>query len=354
MLQRIHIENFKSLKNVTLDLQRVNVLIGPNNSGKTNLLKALELLKMSAGTPFQVPIDNSFFFKKLEGELILEAHLVDTQKVDDIISVQYVLSNNVLSGKTTFSTYKEKTDKIKASSILESFLRTAMIYEPQLKFFTLPGSLEGNTATLESDLSNIISFLDVLRDQFLENYIRIEKSLNICIPEFSGLRFGKIVAKDFASKEMVSKKLGLYHFNHNVIYWADELSEGVLYFLALLCIIHQPNPPKLLLLEEPERGIHPRRIKEVIGFIKQLAYEKDIQVIMTTHSPLVLDEFSETPESVFIFDKDAEGATSIKNLQKDVIEPENAERTKKNMEPVNYTDALGENWTIGFLGGVPK
>lgn len=43
MLQRIRIENFKSLKNVTLDLQRVNVLIGPNNSGKTNVLKALEL-----------------------------------------------------------------------------------------------------------------------------------------------------------------------------------------------------------------------------------------------------------------------------------------------------------------------
>ena len=73
------------------------------------------------------------------------------------------------------------------------------------------------------------------------------------------------------------------------------------------------------MLEEPERGIHPRRIKEVIGFIKQLAYEKEIQVILTTHSPLVLEEFAETPESVFIFDKNEEGATSIKNLQKDVI-----------------------------------
>jgi len=44
MLKRIHIENFKSLKNVTLDLQPVNLLIGPNNSGKSNLLKALEFM----------------------------------------------------------------------------------------------------------------------------------------------------------------------------------------------------------------------------------------------------------------------------------------------------------------------
>ena len=86
-----------------------------------------------------------------------------------------------------------------------------------------------------------------------------------------------------------------------ITYWADELSEGTLYFLALLCIINQPNPPKLLLLEEPEKGIHPRRIHEVINFICRLVAEKDIQVIMTTHSPLLLDEFAEIAGKCFCF-----------------------------------------------------
>lgn len=203
----------------------------------------------------------------------------------------------------------------------------------------------------------MVAFLDFLRDQHPDLFQKIQFDLNFCIPEFAQIRFENVIPTEEERKafgDKTFKRLGLFDKSRNIVFWADELSEGVLYFLALLCIIHQPNPPKLLLLEEPERGIHPRRIKEVIGFIKQLAYGKDIQVIMTTHSPLVLDEFAETPESVFIFDKDEEGATSIKNLQKDVIEPENAERIKKNMEPVNYTDALGENWTIGFLGGVPK
>ena len=44
MLQKVSIQNFKSLKDVTLELQKVNLLIGPNNSGKSNFLKALELL----------------------------------------------------------------------------------------------------------------------------------------------------------------------------------------------------------------------------------------------------------------------------------------------------------------------
>ena len=47
MLKRVSIQNFKSLKDVTLDLQKVNLLIGPNNSGKTNFLKALEFLNLS-------------------------------------------------------------------------------------------------------------------------------------------------------------------------------------------------------------------------------------------------------------------------------------------------------------------
>ena len=46
MLKRVSIQNFKSLKDVTLDLQKINLLIGPNNSGKTNFLKALELLQL--------------------------------------------------------------------------------------------------------------------------------------------------------------------------------------------------------------------------------------------------------------------------------------------------------------------
>jgi len=136
-------------------------------------------------------------------------------------------------------------------------------------------------------------------------------------------------------------------------FWADELSEGTIYFLALLCIIHQPNPPKLLLLEEPERGIHPRRIKEIIDLIKQLAVEKDIQVIMTTHSPLVVNLFADEPESIFVFDM-KDGFTEIKNLQADIIEPTNKELQEKGIDTEkDYGISLGDQWVYGLLGGVP-
>ncbi len=134
---------------------------------------------------------------------------------------------------------------------------------------------------------------------------------------------------------------------------ADEVSEGTLYFMALLAIIHQPSPPKLLMIEEPEKGIHPRRLHEVMSFIFDLADKKDIQIIMTSHSPQVVNEFEDFPESVFVFDNE-NGETGVRNLLKDIIEPSDKKSEETNLPKINYTKTLGEHWIYGFLGGVPK
>ncbi len=139
--------------------------------------------------------------------------------------------------------------------------------------------------------------------------------------------------------------------NKNV-FWAEELSEGVLYFVAILAIIHQPNPPKLLLLEELEKGIHPRRIGEVIDYLEQLAEDKDIQIILTTHSPIVVDRFSHSPESIFVFDKE-DDATVVQNLA-EIIKEKNDNLEAQNLEKINYEESLGEYWLMGFLNGVPN
>ena len=87
----------------------------------------------------------------------------------------------------------------------------------------------------------------------------IEKDLFRFTKEFESIRLIKVTGD--STTEATFKKLGLADKEDNT-FWSDQLSEGVLYFLALLAIIHQPNPPHLLMLEEPEKGIHPRRIKE--------------------------------------------------------------------------------------------
>lgn len=320
MLKRIHIENFKSLKNVTLDLQRVNVLIGPNNSGKTNVLKALELSLNSHKLFNLSQSQKSRLLYNLEFNNIPKILIKYIHKDFSGLLNEATREIDIYTLKAPWARFNEPQGNLAFHFEKEFNDITLYFINPHLLKKSYP-LLSGNQIVNE-DASNLVAFSDFLRDQHPDLFQKIQSDLSMCIPELTQIRFENVTptendVKIFGDKTF--KRLGLFDKTHNTVFWSDELPEGVLYFLALLCIIHQPNPPKLLLLEEPERGIHPRRIKEVIGFIKQLAYEKEIQVILTTHSPLVLEEFAETPESVFIFDKNEEGATSIKNLQKDVI-----------------------------------
>lgn len=197
---------------------------------------------------------------------------------------------------------------------------------------------------MRADAQNFIPFLYNLRENSRKNFRQLEKDLNACLSDFYSIAIpaenGKLRLKLFADQEEEN------------FFWAEELSEGVLYFLALLCIVHQPNPPKLLLLEEPEKGIHPRRISEVVRFIQQLAEDKGIQVIMTTHSPIVLEEFAYDLESIFVFDKE-DKATIIRNLQHDIIEPHQQKYKEQGLEPLDYQSDLSNYWLMGFLNGIP-
>jgi predicted ATPase len=419
MLQKITIQNFRSLKDVSLELQDVNVLIGANNSGKTNLLKAFTYFDKLLG---QIESDfiETMTEPKLNGNALQEKrdkekneldranfkNLLLKKAVDNISHDDYLIFRFDLNlGNNLFKVYQLEIKSYTSGLIFNDFigetennkvpyfniddeyfvkdnfknisneitvnhlfkgeplieyLSNLQIYQPNPEKLKIPYPLSSDKQLLP-DTSNIVAFLDNMRDEFPSVFKNIIQDLNNCIEDFTDLIFQKVevkikITKDFAPDVdfiEIQKKIGLLDKYGNS-YWAEELSEGTLYFLALLAIIHQPNPPKLLLLEEPERGIHPRRIKEVMDFIFRLASEKKIQIILTTHSPIVLDCFREYPEKVFVFDKDEEGATIVKNLEKDILIPKEEKELANGIEPIDYTRSMGSYWEAGFFGGVPK
>lgn len=350
MLQKVSIQNFKSLKDVTLELQKVNLLIGPNNSGKSNLLKALELWGkyicfQSEQYKFVKNVDDlkEISFKGNEESLNFEM-IYDGEKINSIVYMAGIYDAN-------YSVFIENKDNVPYQ--IKETLGNSDIYKILPEKLTHARPISGGDVIKDKilkDGSNIVPFLDYLKDEHKSLYRKLERDLQKCIPEFTDINLKTVKSPD--NDQRTYKVWGLG--NDNEKYWADEVSEGVLYFLALLCIVHQPNPPKLLLLEEPEKGIHPRRIKEVINFIFQLAEDKDIQVIMTTHSERVLDEFEDIPEAVFVFDKDEEGATQVKNLLRDIVEPSDKLMDSQNLPRIKFVESLGSHWVTGFIGGVPR
>ena len=83
---------------------------------------------------------------------------------------------------------------------------------------------------------------------------------------------------------------------------ASQASDGTLLVLAYLSILYLPQPPRLLLIEEPENGIHPKRLRDILEILRSLVHEQShTQVVLTTHSPYVLDLFK--PEEVTLCTK---------------------------------------------------
>src|SRR5206468_2618125 len=94
---------------------------------------------------------------------------------------------------------------------------------------------------------------------------------------------------------------------------ASQASDGLLLVLAYLAILYSPEPPRLLLIEEPENGIHPRRLADVLKVLKELVHDQSrTQVLLTTHSPYVVDLFQ--PQEVTLCLKGADGAVTTHRL----------------------------------------
>ena len=117
---------------------------------------------------------------------------------------------------------------------------------------------------------------------------------------------------------------------------AARISDGTLRYLALLAILCDPAPPNLICLEEPEMGLHPDLI-HVIAKAIRYASERT-QVIATTHSVSLVDDFTDSPESIVVCEK-IDGSTELRRL--DPVE----------MAPWLEKYRLGELWTSGEIGG---
>lgn len=117
---------------------------------------------------------------------------------------------------------------------------------------------------------------------------------------------------------------------------ATRLSDGTLRYLCLLAILCDPNPPPLICIEEPELGFHPDVLPGLARLLKEAA--RRTQLIVTTHSDILVDEMTDQPDAVVVCEKRNQ-ATEMKRLD------------KRELECWLEKYRLGELWTKGEIGG---
>jgi predicted ATPase len=185
---------------------------------------------------------------------------------------------------------------------------------------------------LRADGSNLPAFLYLLKKKNPESYGLIRDTVRQVAPFFDDF----LLKPDPLNEDTI--RLAWKHRISDKYFGASALSDGTLRFIVLSTLLLQPHHslPSIILIDEPELGLHPYAIVLLASLVKQASIKA--QVILSTQSPLLLDHFE--PRDVLVAER-FHGATEIKRLK--------TARLKSWLE--DYS--LGQLWEKNELGGRP-
>ena len=386
MIKRLHVKNFLSLRDVDLELTQRNVLVGPNMSGKSNLIECLAFLTQVAtsglrqalldrngfaevvwkGAPPENRIGVSLFYEQhapqepstnyryeisilgsqagfvsidketitaeMEGHRFTLAELADGQG-----SIKHLDGREISSttGAPNASALEMSIPGWKGMEV-KNFIASWRFYNLiPLLMKSVNAAVEQKFLTKTGD--NFSSWLMTLNTKYPEEFRRLRQAASDALP---GLQEILSPPTQFATTFLLTKER---HLNTSVNIW--RMADGELAFLGLLSLILAPAQlsAPLVCVEEPESHLHPRLMDALVEMWSQAQLEwgeDSSQVIMTTHSPQVVDRMK--LEDLVVLER-AGGETrctrpSSKAHLREMLEKEEA--------------GLGDLWYSGALGGV--
>jgi hypothetical protein len=214
-------------------------------------------------------------------------------------------------------------NELDAANVVHNALANVHYYRWIPKFLALPATINSERkARMATSGFGLATLLDEILSYDRERFVALEDRFREVFPQVAALRllpgpaFREAVDDPawITQGERTDGK-GLYiHFIRQTLPTpASQVSDGMLIVLAYLALLYLPEPPRVILVEEPENGIHPKRLQDVLKILRELVEEQShTQVIMTTHSPYVVDMFQ--PEEVTHCRPEEDGSVSVRKL----------------------------------------
>lgn len=329
-IESVEFHNFKALRDATLPLSRFTLIVGPNGSGKSTAMQGLRAVYdlrsvdysriVTAGTPSS-------------GQVAV--HVI-VHWGEPFAGVQTVA--DWFSSRAPNRTYRGLQPGQNISE-LDYASREFRVYSLDAQAIAAPTQL-APSMTLDPNGAHLAGVLDRLRDNVPERFEALNEELGRWLPEYDRILF------DTPKTGYRSILLRTHEGHHRIP--ASELSQGTLLALALLTLAYIPDPPPIVCIEEPDRGIHPRLLRNVQDALYRLSYPESgrdsrspIQVIATTHSPYMLDLYRDHPEEIVIAQKTGQDV----RFERLSDHPD--------IDEILEDAHLGEIWYSGILGGVP-
>lgn len=384
LIRRLHPKGFLSFgpEFSGIDLLSLNLIIGPNGSGKSNLIEAINLLRAAptdwrevtrkgggvaewiwkgANNPRasleavfgdrgnQVLVRHTMGFHAVSQTFALDDERIEAESVAQHAgkiffyydfkngypvvrksgAAERKLSRDGIEPDRSILAQRRDPEAYPAMAALAGAYEGIRIYREwsfgRGAVFREPQKADMRNDRLEEDFSNLGLFLNRLKNRHPVAKKAILSGLQDLyegIQDFDVLVEGGTVQVFFTEGDFSLP--------------ATRLSDGTLRYLCLLAILCDPEPPPLICIEEPELGLHPDVLPKVADLLRQAS--ERTQLIVTTHSDILVDAMSETPEVVVVCAK-TEGQTTLERLK--------AEELAVWLEKYR----LGELWIKGEIGG---
>lgn len=362
-LQKVHIKNFLSLRDVEIPLKRLTVLVGPNASGKSNALQALQIFPMlivseepppvafiqdrlwaggASGITFQLqakvqetPAEYIVDFK-IDGDNMLIAEALSVKDVK-VISIEDGIGMVQDENGRNKTKYKSRKLALKSAGDYGNKPITSALaeYIGQWRFYDF------QTDVIRSSLSRVSrgdnelhaapkldryggklsEMLSYWHSEALGHFESVSESLASCTN--IKLQHSEIGSESpLYLLEGFKKRIPL-----------SKASDGTLRLVAYYTLLNESGLPPLIAIEEPERSLHPGALAEMSDVLEQLA--ERTQVIITTHSSQLLDAFD--PDKL----SDSLGVLLLRN-------PQGRGTEVTNLEDIRGNRAALDGWITDF------
>lgn len=356
MIEQISVKNFKCHRDTTITLDRVTALIGPNSGGKTALLQAAYglcgLVNKEVGKVFsgEMALDSLVrnwgheFSIGAKGSLELEqpwevtvtfatSAFDPSQQRNWRASIYWKWQDQ--SGSQEFQGYLSGL----LPNALTRELGQAAILRASPKMLSQPSAPDEIPPKLSPDGGRLAAVVASLILSEPERHRAIEEALRTVVPVIKRVR----ARQTYLFIDKCQPKL-FYELVFDTVSAdsvpAHAMSGGTLLLLGLLTLLGESSSPQLVLLDDVEQGIHPSAQRGLMRLLKEFAEKYKRQILLTSHSPYIVDELD--AKDVWVVATDKEGVSHAKRLS----EHPDAERALSVLTTGELWDAEGEAWVI--------
>lgn len=352
-LRAVHVEGFKSIASADITLGDLNVVIGANGSGKSNLIGVFRLLERVlshnlqlyvAGDPDRLLHHGRKATPRITLKLAFEGHSYDFKLLEQQdrlvfgsetireIGPGHVVRTQAL-GRLESHFDEPGFNRVELPEDALSLLRHLVVHHFQDVSDTAPAKQSADlddNRYLRADAANLAPYLYWLQERHPVEFRHIEEHVRLVAPFFD--RFVLLPSR------LNEKKIKLEWRQKGSDAYFDgySLSDGTLRFICLATLLLQPTPPALILLDEPELGLHPYAIRILAELLD--AASQGAQVLLATQSVTLMNQFA--PADVLVAEN-LGGQTSFRRLDEAALARWLAEFS------------LGELWEKNVLGGRP-